>query len=693
MNKDWYRSAYRRNVVDMHITEVNGAFLSKFDAKAYVEMLRVAQVQSTVLYTHSHVGLCNFPSRVGPMHSGLHGRDILGETIDLCHRSGIAVVVYFSAIYDCWAYDHHPDWRITTADGQTPRDRIRRGICCPNSPYRDYMLAITEEICRSYDFEGMRFDMTFWPFVCYCPHCRTRYAAEVGGQMPEIVDWSNPTWVTFQRKREQWLTEFAANATALVKRLKADATVEHQAANYVYNWRRGVTVSMAEQNDFLQGDFYGDILQGSFVRKLYNNLSPKLPFGFETSITVELANHTAKKSEDLLRARAFSSIADGGAFIFIDGIDPAGTLNPTVYRRMGRVFNETKRYEPYLGGELCQDVGIYLSTESKFDPADNGKSVLDPSVAVSLPSSGLPHVDAAVNAYRSLIQNHIPAGVICRRNLGQLSRHKVIVLPNILMIDQDEAQAFRDYVAKGGTLYASKYTSLTTKDGVKHPDFLLADVFGVSYQGETREKFTFVAPVAGQQALFGDGSEEYPLGLRGTQVLVKARPGAQVLATVTLPYTNTGEAVSFASIHSDPPGIPTDSPAVVINRFGKGTAIYVAGDLELSDAYRDTFIGLLRRSEPVFTFEADAPKVVEVTAFDQPDKHRLIISLVNFQQELPNIPVDDVSVRIALGGRQPGQLLLLPDQQAWPYTKEDGKVCFTAPRLETFHMFALTYEK
>ena len=52
------------------------------------------------------------------------------------------------------------------------------------------------------------------------------------------------------------------------------------------------------------------------------------------------------KPEALLEAKASAAIADAAAFIFIDAIDPIGTLNPRVYDRMGRIFD---RLMPYYG--------------------------------------------------------------------------------------------------------------------------------------------------------------------------------------------------------------------------------------------------------------------------------------------------------------------------------------------------------
>lgn len=318
--------------------------------------------------------------------------------------------------------------------------------------------------------------------------------------------------------------EFAWHITHTIRRATPGVSIQHQGSTYLHGWRFGVTDRLAAANDYLGGDFYGDALQGSVVRKLFHNLSPRLPFEFMTSFSTNLSNHTDRKPRELLQAKVSGCLADAGAFLFIDAIDPVGTLNPSTYKVMSSVFDETKAYERYLGGILCQDVAIYLSTESKYDPADRGKAVDHPSL-----STRLPHIEGVVSVAKTLIENHIPFGVISRTNLADLARHRLVVLPNVLVLDREEADAFRDYVRGGGALYASKDTSLATPDGVRHPDFLLADVFGVSYVGETRESFTYIAPTDDAADLFSGYSTRWPLGMDQPQMIVRAALGARVL--------------------------------------------------------------------------------------------------------------------------------------------------------------------
>ena len=681
----WYKKAYRRNVVDMHITELKEEFFSEFDAETYVKLLKSAQVQSAVVYAHSHVGLSYYPTQVGHMNKQLKGRDVFGELLDSCHRQNVAVAAYFSVIHDSWAYLQNQDWRIIRPNGQESSAHSRYGLCCPNSPYRDYVVRHVAELCAGYDFDGIRFDMTFWPGLCYCKHCAMRFEKEVGGALPRTIDWEDPNWVAFQRCREAWLAEFAGLITQTVKGIKPHVSVEHQSSIYNHSWSVGVTEALSFHSDFLQGDFYGDALQGSYIRKLFHNMSETLPYGFETSFSVNLRNHTAKKSLDLLRCKAYACLADGGAFVFIDAIDPVGTLDPSVYEIMQKVFSETNVYEPYTGGNLCQDVGIYLNLQSKFDFSDNGKDVTDGNV-----SRKMPHVDAGVSVCKSLLDHHIPFGVITRKNLEHLSRHKIIVLPNVYQMAQDEVVAIRDYVGQGGTIYASKFTSLYTPDGRRQADFMLKDVFGVSFQGKTEETFTYIAPVNGNESIF-DGTQKHPLGLHGRQLRVKASPQAKVLATLTLPYTHPHDFKKYAAIHSNPPGIATEYPTVIMNKFGKGKAIYVSADLENNDVHRNAFINLIRLLHNEFTFSAQAPKAVEVTMYHQPEKNRYIISLVNFQKELPNIPVSDIRLAIHIPHGREHRLLQLPEESEWELSHQGNTLTFTAPRLENFLMFALIY--
>lgn len=680
LSEKWYTHAWRRAVIDMHIPDWDEAFLSKFSPEEYVSRLITSKAQSVVLYAQSHTGLFNYPTKVGKQHSAWHGRDVLRELIDRCHQQHIAVQLYTSIIFDRWAADTHPEWKKVNVDGK-PADNGRYGVCCPNSPYREYARAWITELCQRYDFEDIRFDMTMWTIPCYCTSCQTRWQKEVGGEMPKVVNWMDERWVAYQRRREEWLADFAALCSGTVRKLKPGTTVEHQSSGYVMSWRQGVTTLLLPQNDFLQGDFYGDALQGSFVRKLLSELTPNKPFGYETSYTVALKNHTAGKSAALLEAKASAAIAESAAFIFIDAIDPIGTVNPHSHERMGKVFNKLMPYYPELGGERVADVAVYFSMESKCNFASNGKSPLK--------ESDDNHTPAAMDATGRLISTHLPVTVITKKDLSRLSRFKVLILPNVNMMDDEELAIIRDWVWHGGKLYASGSTSLVSKTGVTRKNFGLADVFGATFiNADWEEHNHYLAPTPDGQKFFGDFDVKYPAMDTGPGLKIKAHPGSQVLATTTLPWPAPSKD-KFSSIHSDPPWQATDNPELVLNSFGLGKVIYCASLLESIKALEGTFVQLIRELNNDWHFEAKAPACVEVTMFHQPERKRYTVSLVNFQKELPNLPVDDIEVRLRLGEQRLHSIKLLPTGKHITYHHQNGVIRFTAPRLETLAMFAI----
>lgn len=678
-NIKWYKKAYRRNVVDMHISDFSEEFLSQFDCDSYVSILTRTQAQSAVVYAHSHVGYCLYPSKAGKIHPNLKGKDIFGQICKKCHENNIAVVGYMSLIFDTYAYDEHKDWAIINVDGNTQTGTGRYGVCCPNNKdYRDYTAGIAKEIVSWYDVDGIRFDMTFWPGVCYCESCRKRYADEVGGEIPTVINWQDIKWTAFQRSRERWLTEYAEFMTKAVRDTNPEVSVEHQSSTYASSWVFGVTTELAEHSDFLQGDFYGGYIQGSTACKLFYNLTPNLPFGFETSSNESLADHTTMKPASLLEAKSYMAIANGGAFIFIDAIDPRGTLNPYVYDTMAEVFGKTSRYEGYINGDLCQDVAVYLSCESKCSFDENGMDV-------RTGSKDSPHTDGFFKASRALIKNHIPYGVITKRNLGELKKYKGIILSNVLMMSDEEITALRDYVYDGGNIYASGYTSLTDICGNKHSDFMLSDLFGVSYAGETEEYITYFSPEGQGKEIFpANYNELWPICYANRQIVVNKHDCAKTLADMILPYTNPHKVRPFASIHSNPPGHKNGRISITENNFGRGKAIYSAAQFEVNEAHDGMFASLVKYLINGDTsLETAAPRQVELLTYKNDTGYS--VSLLSFQAETPNLPVPSFNIKLNVGDRKAKEVKINPDGTKLDFTiDEGGFVSFGVPGFDTF---------
>ena len=164
------------------------------------------------------------------------------------------------------------------------------GLCCVNSPYRDYTMALTREICETFDMEGIRMDMTFWPRPLLLPPLPSSLRRRSRRRNPEIVNCGRPAL-------GRPSSAAARSGDGRVRRAPDEYRARSQsralrrasgllAASCGRRWRFGVDSRLAQQNTYLQGDFYGGTLQGSLVRKLFYNLSPDRPVGFETCVSL-----------------------------------------------------------------------------------------------------------------------------------------------------------------------------------------------------------------------------------------------------------------------------------------------------------------------------------------------------------------------------------------------------------------------
>ena len=693
----WYHHHFSRLLVDMHIPDWDSRFFSQLDGKHFAETVAKSRSGSLMLYCNSHVGLALYPSKIGPVHRAIGSGDFVKEVLNCTRKQGGSVVAYYSAVFNNAAFLDHPDWRIVPPTGPSAYEHSRYGTCCPNSPYRDFAIAQTEEICRTYAFDGIFFDMLFWPYLCYCPHCQARFQKEEGHALPRVTDWHHPVWMAFQRARERWMSELAGDLTAAVRRSRPSMTVTHQMSPVLHDWRAAMPYSITDHCDYASGDFYGPPVQQSVVCKIFETLSRRKPFEFMTSRCTNLRDHVTTKSLSQMEMHAFLAPAHAAAFMFIDAIDPTGTLNPAVYDRIGSIFSKMKPYEEFLGGELTADVAIYVSAESRFDFRDTGdvakSSERSDNMATLFAGA---HMTAVMGAAQSLQESHVPYAILTQRNLHQLSRYRAVVLPNVLVMSDAEIAAFREYVEKGGNLYASGYSSLVSETGQLRPDFGLADVFGVSASEGMQYTLAFLTP--------RDGWLSQPMTPQ-TQLIHRAgwisihNRTATVLADLMQPWYPENEGTvlrpSFSSIHSTPPALEATCPAITRQTYGKGIAYYAAVPLEaeFSRVNRATVAGLIREllGRPV-TIEAEAPTFVEITVFHKAGQNRFNISLVSLRQEEEPIPCSgSVTVRLDSTKRLVA-LRALPSLQEVPVRSKADGVEFDFHDFQVFSMYELEYQ-
>ncbi|MEG2413016.1 MAG: alpha-L-fucosidase [Clostridia bacterium] len=620
----WYENDYRRIFMDMHLNDSNDEYLSKLNLDSFVASLVDADVSSVVVKAKSHAGLHYWPSEYGRMHSTLEKRnlDYVGEMSKKCHEHGINVILYFSQTYDNYAYEKHITWRQRTQVGTPSKldfgaQKGRYGIVCPNNKhYQKYCHEILTELATKYEFESIFMDMPFWSRICYCPSCQAKYLREQHRFLPLIWRYSSPKWHKFQSARERWIDEFMAGNTKAIKDVKPEISIEHNMAAVGLNWYYANNETQFRNSDYASGDYYGGYLEQTFMCKFYNNMTLNKPFSYITSrCDNSLYNHTVTRTYHDLLIHDMNALVHGGAFSICDAMNPDGTISDKVYHNeIKQLFATTKPVEKFVSGDILCDVAIWYNTEYKVNKN---------------------FVQSPFNIAQIMLDYNIAFDVIGSKNLAT-TKAQVISINDIQAITDDEVATLDSYVRNGGNLFVTGALGNSKK---------FEELVGVQLNGSSPYLYTYLRP-NGQSDIFEDFDDSSPFPVNNTALeATVVADGVTVLATSTYPYT-LPSTHDFAAIHTNPPGINTDLPAVIKRKLGKGNIIWCASPIELMTAHncKKTIARLIMSLLDKREFESNAPSFVEALKWTKNGKTYL--SLVNQQVTTPIYPIDNIELTL-----------------------------------------------
>jgi len=331
------------------------------------------------------------------------------------------------------------------------------------------------------------------------------------------------------------------------------------------------------------------------------------------------------------------------------------------------------------------------------------------------------YMSNVLGMFRATLEEHLPVTVINDWNLNpkDLAKYKVLILPNTACLMEEQAKAIRQFVENGGGLVATVDTSLFDEMGNAREDFLLADVFGVSYRG---------VPTSG-----GGKPEEIDVNFaKGIDAgywekrksIFDFKPSPDLLSADARlkellgdrPVTFKGQAVAVQPVDATArqdavmtarePGAAA-VPAVVTRQFGKGRVAYIAAGLD--SAYylypypyeRIVLASAIRSVAPQeFPISVEAPMCVHTSYFRQKNDgaQRLIVHLYNDLNSTANHarPDDDVPLReeiiplsgikVRFRGYNLGRIHLEPGGTDLKPVQTDGGLEVTVPRLDIHSM-------
>ena len=217
----------------------------------------------------------------------------------------------------------------------------------------------------------------------------------------------------------------------------------------------------------------------------------------------------------------------------------------TEFARIAAEFRELATYG--FPRYTHPQVAIAYSFDSNIASRPNGPS--NTTLAYFKPD----YAQQVQGAFEPLFRDNIDAAII---NIGHdsLRSYKLVIIPADYVMDPASAKAIRDYVEGGGTAVMTAFSAKVDEDGQWFDTPLpgrLSDVFGL----KTNAFYTVDHPL-----IFALGASSIDTGIHRYEVLEPST------ATVLSRFSNTAD----------------HTPALTLNRFGKGNAIYLATESKAS---------------------------------------------------------------------------------------------------------------
>ncbi|HJZ45671.1 MAG TPA: alpha-L-fucosidase [Roseiflexaceae bacterium] len=638
----------------------------EFDAAEFVRTLQAARVNSVTVFAKCHHGYSYYPTAVGTPHPHLQ-RDLLGEMLAACHQASIRAPVYTTVVWDELAWQTHPEWRQVAPDGRvagpsnTPLKPGWKNLCM-NSGYADYVIAQIEEILDRYDGDGLFVDIVrYIGASCVCATCLAQMVEQ--GVDPE--DQSQLRAFTLAAERR-----FMARVTAAIRAKKPEQTIFYN-SRLRMGWD-SEACNRPELDNFthleiesLPGGFWGYDHFPMYMR--YFQTFPRQLLAMTGRFHTTWGDFGGLRNRAALEFECFQALAHGAAISIGDQLHPRGSLEPAVYARIGEVYSQVERYEPWcLDTEAVPDIAVL---SANIDP---WQTIINES------DRGALH---ALEQLKHQFQ-FIDTG-------ADLAPYAVVILPDEVPVDAALAGRLRAYLAAGGSLLLSDRAGLDAATG----DFALAEELGVRYQGPAE-----FAPVylALDDALAA-GIEPMPHVCERPGARVAAANGAQVLARSGAPYFNRTWR-HFNSHQYTPMQAVTEEPLVVQN----GRALYVARPLfrEYAESarlvHKQVLGNCVARLLPRPRVGANnLPSTAILTVRRrQPD---LLVHVLHYVHQRRGqgldviedmLPLHDVTLSVR-AARRPQSVRLVPDDQPLEWEWQDGYVRLRLPRVDGYAIVRL----
>ena len=613
---------------------------AKFDAEAFAETMKNANIDGVTVFAMCHHGQLYFETEHPARHPNLpKGVRLLEGQIEALRERGIRAPIYISVQCNEYAANLHPEWIALTPELQQVKWRNSAHIAGwqildMSSPYQEYLTEIIAEVLRKFKpVDGLFLDMCWDQPSCskwadagmrkrgYDPKCETdrkKYAREVSYAYMERY----------------------------VKMLEDSQT---EPAGIWFNSREKTLLN--HEKKFLRHVEIESLPTGGWGYAYFPYVARYVrPLGLPT------LSHTARffkswgdncslKPEMALKYELCQMLAQNINCAVGDVLPPKGELCAPAYKLIGNAYGYIKKCEPHVEGmKPLAQIALVTSPELGDSP---GESLL-----------------GASNALRQLRHQF---DIVTPEH--DLSPYELVIIPEAVEADEALKIKLRGYLKSGGALIVSGKAAFGGGEAA-------LEELGAQCFGESPYSHTFIH-AKGEAA---EGLEDYGYVMYERGFRAKAKESAKALAFIGEPYFERDYS-NFCGHEYTPEAQVTDYAAAIQN----GRVVTFAAPLfeaygkNASPNYR-TLIGncIKLLIDPLVT--DDGPSFVESTLVA--NENAAALHILSFCPERrangldiveDAIPVVDMMVSVRRDNK-PKRVYLAPRETDLAFEYESGRV-------------------
>ena len=549
----------------------------------------------------------------------------------------MSVVCYYSLQFNNQCVLKHPDWGWVDEKGE--QQRMRWYITCLDSPYRQYVLNMMNEIFARYDAAELFLDIFGIQFHHYhstgiSPFCFCKYTQEAwdkdhpGDPYREGFNTPEGWEARYRWHQKRSMSDMLDEILAAARKHRPNLIISlnggpeafpddiMQKVSFIYAEPITTTTGISIGSILMRGYARPDYQAGVFSKQGYLDLYPgSIPRVKANALMVQ-------------NARTFIV---GNAPIISD-LDGQGfskrwfAVAKETWTDVSNVDSLLAGIQPVLSTAMLYSNSTRQALEAEKRPVDFRQST--------------------VGALEALTYAGRPVESLAEFRLTpeEMAKFEALVLPEVEILSDAQADVIRNWVKAGGTLISSFKCGLRDEKRQARSNFALADVFGVDYESE-EHKYAHEGMAerhAGDYTSIFLESAGHRLaemlavstvGMPGTFLRLKRTSGEEVMR-YRLPFMVEDVPHNhWFNWGPPPPGTESGGTAVVYNRFGKGQSLYVGVPLFWAMQFRPFWIrawvpDLMRRlvKEPIAEVRPEPfTEYMHGTFFyDQAGKHVLV---------------------------------------------------------------------